>query len=160
MKPAASSRRSTSKRGAARPQSGGFLPRQTGASDAGARFSPLRQHAVPHDDLNRKSRCDQRAGAAGPKPSRDAAGFLGWMLSPERRGPLLIAPAIATLFIVNIFPLMWSFGLSFFEYKANRIAAACFQGPRQLRRRSDRSRTSGSDSSIPRPSSSAASRCS
>ena len=50
------------------------------------------------------------------------------MLSPERRGPLLIAPAIATLFIVNIFPLMWSFGLSFFEYKANRIAAPVFKG--------------------------------
>src|SRR5271166_3462239 len=65
---------------------------------------------------------------AGPKPSRDVTGFLGWMLSPERRGPLLIAPAIATLFIVNIFPLMWSFGLSFFEYKANRIAAPVFKG--------------------------------
>ena len=71
---------------------------------------------------------DASRDEAGPKPSRDVAGFLGWMLSPERRGPLLIAPAIATLFIVNIFPLMWSFGLSFFEYKANRIAAPVFKG--------------------------------
>jgi multiple sugar transport system permease protein len=60
--------------------------------------------------------------------SRDLTGVLGWMLSPERRGPLLIAPAVVTLFLVNIFPLMWSFGLSFFEYKANRIAAPVFKG--------------------------------
>jgi multiple sugar transport system permease protein len=49
-------------------------------------------------------------------------------MSPERRGPLLVTPAIVTLFLVNIFPLMWSFGLSFFEYKANRIAAPVFKG--------------------------------
>jgi multiple sugar transport system permease protein len=35
-------------------------------------------------------------------------------------GPLLVAPALALLFIMNIFPLMWSFGLSFFNYRANR----------------------------------------
>jgi multiple sugar transport system permease protein len=61
-------------------------------------------------------------------PARKAVGFIGWMLSPERRGPLLIAPAIITLFLVNIFPLMWSFGLSFFEYKANRLAPPVFKG--------------------------------
>jgi multiple sugar transport system permease protein len=61
-------------------------------------------------------------------PARRAAGFIGWILSPERRGPLLITPAIVTLFVVNIFPLMWSFGLSFFEYKANRIAPPVFKG--------------------------------
>jgi multiple sugar transport system permease protein len=61
-------------------------------------------------------------------PARKASGFLGWIMSPERRGPLLIAPAIVTLFLVNIFPLMWSFGLSFFEYKANRIAPPVFKG--------------------------------
>src|ERR1700677_4574247 len=65
---------------------------------------------------------------ARPARSRGAAGFLGWMLSPERRGPLLIAPALVTLFVVNIFPLLWSFGLSFFEYKANRIAPPVFKG--------------------------------
>jgi multiple sugar transport system permease protein len=32
------------------------------------------------------------------------------------------------LFLVNIFPLMWSFGLSFFAYKANRIAPPVFKG--------------------------------
>jgi multiple sugar transport system permease protein len=61
-------------------------------------------------------------------PGRRAAGFVGWILSPERRGPLLIAPAIITLVLVNIFPLLWSFGLSFFEYKANRIAPPVFKG--------------------------------
>jgi multiple sugar transport system permease protein len=35
-------------------------------------------------------------------------------------GGLLIAPAIAVLFIMNIFPLLWSLGLSFFAYQANQ----------------------------------------
>ncbi len=60
------------------------------------------------------------AAAAMPAP-RSARGFLGWLLAPERRGPLLIAPAIATLVIVNIFPLLWSYGLSFFSYNAKKI---------------------------------------
>jgi multiple sugar transport system permease protein len=60
--------------------------------------------------------------------ARKAVGFVGWFLSPERRGPLLVTPAIITLFVVNIFPLLWSFGLSFFEYKANRIAPPVFAG--------------------------------
>jgi multiple sugar transport system permease protein len=64
----------------------------------------------------------------GRPPARRAVGFVGWILSPERRGPLLIAPAIITLVLVNIFPLLWSFGLSFFEYKANRIAPPVFKG--------------------------------
>ncbi len=37
-------------------------------------------------------------------------------------GGLLVAPAIALLFVMNIFPLLWSFGLSFFAYRANRLA--------------------------------------
>ena len=65
---------------------------------------------------------------AGQSLSRGAAGFLSWLMSPQRRGPLLIAPAIITLFLVNIFPLMWSFGLSFFAYKANRLAPPVFIG--------------------------------
>ena len=35
-------------------------------------------------------------------------------------GGLLVAPAIATLFVMNIFPLLWSLGLSFFAYQSNR----------------------------------------
>jgi multiple sugar transport system permease protein len=62
------------------------------------------------------------------QPARKATSFVGWILSPERRGPLLVAPAIITLFVVNIFPLLWSFGLSFYEYKANRIAPPVFAG--------------------------------
>ncbi len=38
-------------------------------------------------------------------------------------GGLLVAPALALLFLMNIFPLMWSFGLSFFSYRANRPLA-------------------------------------
>ena len=35
-------------------------------------------------------------------------------------GGLLVAPAIAVLFIMNIFPLLWSLGLSFFAYQSNQ----------------------------------------
>lgn len=53
---------------------------------------------------------------------RSARGFLGWIMAPERRGPLLVVPAIATLVVVNLFPLLWSYGLSFFNYNAKRLA--------------------------------------
>ena len=43
-------------------------------------------------------------------------------------GGLLVAPAIALLFVMNIFPLMWSFGLSFFNYRANRMTPPSFDG--------------------------------
>ncbi len=43
-------------------------------------------------------------------------------------GSLLVAPALALLCVLNIFPLMWSFGLSFFHYRANRGAAPTFAG--------------------------------
>jgi multiple sugar transport system permease protein len=35
-------------------------------------------------------------------------------------GGLLVAPAIAVLFVMNIFPLLWSLGLSFFSYQSNQ----------------------------------------
>src|SRR5262245_14269974 len=44
------------------------------------------------------------------------------------KGGLLVAPAIALLFVMNIFPLLWSFGLSFFSYRANRMAPPRFIG--------------------------------
>jgi multiple sugar transport system permease protein len=44
------------------------------------------------------------------------------------KGGLLVAPAIALLFLMNIFPLMWSLGLSFFSYRANRARAPVFVG--------------------------------
>jgi multiple sugar transport system permease protein len=34
-------------------------------------------------------------------------------------GGLLVAPAVAVLFVMNIFPLLWSLGLSFFAYQSN-----------------------------------------
>lgn len=55
-------------------------------------------------------------------------GFGGWLLDPKRRGPLLVAPAIIILFVMNIFPLLWSFGLSFFNYKASSQRVPRFQG--------------------------------
>ena len=50
-----------------------------------------------------------------------SSGFLSWFMDPKRRGPMLIAPAITVLLLVNIIPLMWSFGLSFFKYRANTL---------------------------------------
>ncbi|MEI7599084.1 MAG: sugar ABC transporter permease [Aestuariivirga sp.] len=35
-------------------------------------------------------------------------------------GGLLVAPAIAVLFVMNIFPLLWSLGLSFYAYQSNQ----------------------------------------
>ncbi len=35
-------------------------------------------------------------------------------------GGLLVSPAIALLFVMNIFPLLWSLGLSFFAYQSNQ----------------------------------------
>ena len=55
-------------------------------------------------------------------------GFGAWLLSPKRRGALLVAPAITILFVMNIFPLLWSFGLSFFNYRANRLKVPKFEG--------------------------------
>lgn len=53
-------------------------------------------------------------------------GFFGWFLDPKRRGPLLIAPAIIVLLLVNIVPLMWSLGLSFFKFRANQMKPPSF----------------------------------
>ncbi|MGO1119034.1 carbohydrate ABC transporter permease [Rhodovibrionaceae bacterium A322] len=55
-------------------------------------------------------------------------GFLNWLLDPQRRGALLVTPAIVLLFVMNIFPLMWSFGLSFFHYKASSMKPPRFAG--------------------------------
>jgi multiple sugar transport system permease protein len=46
----------------------------------------------------------------------------------RHHGGLLVAPAIGLLFVMNIFPLMWSFGLSFFNFRANRLAPPRFDG--------------------------------
>jgi multiple sugar transport system permease protein len=60
--------------------------------------------------------------------ARREGGFLPWLLAPERRGPLLVAPALIVLFLMNIFPLLWSFGLSFYNYRANRQNLPDFVG--------------------------------
>jgi multiple sugar transport system permease protein len=58
----------------------------------------------------------------------EAGGFFAWLMAPERRGPLLVTPAIVVLFVMNIFPLLWSFGLSFFNYRANKLTVPNFRG--------------------------------
>ena len=66
---------------------------------------------------------------AAARPHEDG-GFFAWMMAPERRGPMLVAPALIVLFVMNIFPLLWSFGLSFFNYRANRQNIPDFVGLR------------------------------
>jgi multiple sugar transport system permease protein len=63
----------------------------------------------------------KRAAIEIAPSDRGVRGFLGWLLAPERRGALLVTPAIVTLVVVNIFPLLWSYGLSFFSYNAKYI---------------------------------------
>ena len=46
----------------------------------------------------------------------------------RRAGPILVAPAIIVLFIMYIFPLLWSFGLSFYHYRLDRLKAPVFAG--------------------------------
>ena len=55
-------------------------------------------------------------------------GFVAWLIDPKRRGALLVTPALTILFVMNIFPLMWSFGLSFFNYKASSLKVPTFKG--------------------------------
>ncbi|MGI9335080.1 MAG: carbohydrate ABC transporter permease [Gammaproteobacteria bacterium] len=56
------------------------------------------------------------------------SGFVPWLMDPKRRGALLVTPALVLLFVMNIFPLLWSFGLSFFNYRANRLRVPTFKG--------------------------------
>jgi multiple sugar transport system permease protein len=49
-----------------------------------------------------------------------AAAFVVNAYRKHYYGGLLIAPAIAVLFVMNIFPLLWSLGLSFFAYQSNQ----------------------------------------
>ena len=79
------------------------------------------------DAVSEETAVADRARPAAIQPGADT-GFWGWLMSPKRRGPLLVAPAIIILFIMNIFPLLWSFGLSFFNYRANRLRVPTFKG--------------------------------
>jgi len=60
--------------------------------------------------------------------AHNTGGFAAWLLDPKRRGALLVTPALTILFVMNIFPLLWSFGLSFFNYRANRQRVPRFEG--------------------------------
>jgi multiple sugar transport system permease protein len=88
---------------------------------------PIASDAGQLNDLSRSQTQNNHPNPspAGGKTMRD---FWQWMFSPSRRGPMLIAPALIMLFVMNIFPLMWSFGLSFFHYKASSIQPPRFAG--------------------------------
>ncbi len=49
-----------------------------------------------------------------------AAAFVVNAYRKHYYGGLLVSPAIAVLFVMNIFPLLWSLGLSFFAYQSNQ----------------------------------------
>ncbi len=106
--------------------------REPGSPDPGSFSIGLHQgHRAPATGIGAFSR-DQRDMAAARAAARpeETGGFLAWMMAPERRGPLLVAPALIVLFVMNIFPLLWSFGLSFFNYRANRQDIPDFIGLR------------------------------
>ncbi len=66
--------------------------------------------------------------------TRSNGGLWARLTAPKNRGPLLVAPAIIVLFVMNIFPLLWSFGLSFFNYRANRLKVPEFVGFKNFER--------------------------
>ncbi len=66
--------------------------------------------------------------------TRAQKGLWAKLTSQKYRGPLLVAPAIIMLFVMNIFPLLWSFGLSFFNYRANRLNVPDFVGFKNFER--------------------------
>ena len=58
-------------------------------------------------------------GVVGAMAALIAAAFTVNAYRRRYYGGLLVAPAIAVLFVMNIFPLLWSLGLSFFAYQSN-----------------------------------------
>jgi len=58
-------------------------------------------------------------GIVGAMAALIAAAFTVNAYRRRYYGGLLVAPAIAVLFVMNIFPLLWSLGLSFFAYQSN-----------------------------------------
>ena len=59
-------------------------------------------------------------GIVGVMSALVAAAFAVNAYRRKYYGGLLVAPAIAVLFVMNIFPLLWSLGLSFFAYQSNQ----------------------------------------
>ena len=59
-------------------------------------------------------------GVVGAMAALIAAAFAVNAYRRRYYGGLLVAPAIAVLFVMNIFPLLWSLGLSFFAYQSNK----------------------------------------
>ncbi|MBX6321353.1 MAG: sugar ABC transporter permease [Rhodospirillaceae bacterium] len=53
---------------------------------------------------------------------------VGHAWTRRNTGALLVSPAVALLFLMNIFPLLWSLGLSFFRYRANSIRPPAWLG--------------------------------
>jgi len=89
---------------------------------------------APVLDTERSAAAARDASPSGAGGGGGSGGFMSWLKAPERRGPLLVAPAIIVLFVMNIFPLLWSFGLSFFNYRANRVKEPDFVGFRNFER--------------------------
>ena len=58
-------------------------------------------------------------------------------------GGLLVTPALMLLFLMNVFPLLWSLGLSFFAYECQSREGPDLGRPGQLPKGADRSRRLG-----------------
>jgi multiple sugar transport system permease protein len=58
---------------------------------------------------------DREGTRASPKAERRGALFAGAHAAP------FVAPALAVLCVVNVLPLLWSIGVSFFHFRADRL---------------------------------------
>jgi multiple sugar transport system permease protein len=56
----------------------------------------------------------------GAMVAMTAASFVVNAFRRHHYGGLLVSPAIAVLFVMNIFPLLWSLGLSFYAYQSSQ----------------------------------------
>ena len=64
--------------------------------------------------------CSLPFAVIGAMAAMIAAAFVVNAYRRKYYGGLLVAPAIAVLFVMNIFPLLWSLGLSFYAYQSNQ----------------------------------------
>jgi ABC-type sugar transport system permease subunit len=76
--------------------------------------------AHPSDRDARAAMQSRLLGRGSAMAALVAAAFVVNAYRKRYYGGLLVAPAIAVLFVMNIFPLLWSLGLSFFAYQSNQ----------------------------------------
>jgi len=57
---------------------------------------------------------------ASATPSSGAKRARRWLSGPTAAGAAFVAPALGVLVLLNVLPMLWSFGMSFFRFRADR----------------------------------------